>query len=287
MAPENVLSLVAPALFGVVVWLVALPAGPRRLAVWDDATLAWWHLVLPVVAGGLVVAFVVGWALQESNPADERVGALVGALAVLSIGVVLRALGRAAKALRLVNHAPLPIGTVGILRPRVVVSEDFRQEVSQEVLNAALAHERAHARHRDPVRIWLAQLAADLQWPIAAGSRRFANWVLALEAARDDEAVSRGTDAGDLAEAILVAARLQRSNAVGVSASAAGAGEAISWRVRRLLSSTPLTTVPRHVHKTWAPWAPSVLAGLLVLVAIRLGVTYGDAVLRALPGVGP
>ena len=70
--------------------------------------------------------------------------------------------------------------TVGLVRPRVRIDERLRDAVPAPSLAAVQAHEEAHARHRDPLRIWLAQTITDLQWPgrharapYESGSRRW------------------------------------------------------------------------------------------------------------------
>ena len=283
MDPELVLTVVAFALFGVVVWLVALPAGWAWLRSRAPERSAWWRLVLPLFVGALVFAFMLGWAAQEADPADEHVGLVLHLLALLSGGVVLRASARAAHALRLGANPRIPIGTLGLVTPRVVVSPEFRESVSEDVLAAALAHEAAHVRRRDPLRIWLAQLAADLQWPVPGTARRFSTWLLALEAERDDEAIASGVAGEDLAEAILAAARLPRVPATSLCAHAEGSGEGIAWRVRRLLGGRASNSRPRLATR----WGIPATCFALMTTAVWLGIHFGDAVLGALPGMGP
>jgi beta-lactamase regulating signal transducer with metallopeptidase domain len=76
------------------------------------------------------------------------------------------------------------------LRPWVLSSPYLAKTLDDRTIEAALEHERAHARHHDPLRIWLAQLATDLQWPWPQAHKRFQLWILALELARDEEAAS-------------------------------------------------------------------------------------------------
>lgn len=283
MDPEIVLAVVAFALFGVVVALVAFPAGWGRLRQADGERVAWWRLVLPLLVGALVFAFFFGWAVQEADPADEHTGPVLHLLALMSGAVVLRAIVRAAKAVRLGASSRVPIGTMGLWTPRVVVSREFRENVSDDVLAAALAHETAHVRRRDPLRIWLAQLAADLQWPVPGTARRFSAWLLALETERDDEAVASGVAGEDLAEAILAAARLHRVHTPSLCAHIEGAGEGIAWRVRRLLAGDG----PKGVPQRSTPFLAAGSCFALLSTAAWLGLHYGDAVLRVLPGMGP
>lgn len=283
MGPEAVLVIVASALCVVAVWCVALPASLVWLRSPGSERAGWWRLVLPLFASALVFAFLLGWAIQEADPADEHVGLSIRLLALLGAAVVVRAALRATHALRRATRERIPIGTVGILRPTIIVSAAFRESVSDDVLAAALAHEAAHVNRRDPLRIWLAQLAADLQWPVPGAARRLSAWLLALEAERDDEAVATGIAGEDLAEAILVAARLQRGEPTGLCAHAQGGGEGIAWRMRRLLA---VTSSNQRGARPSAWQVPAACATLLSAV-LWLGVRFGDLVLPVLPGIGP
>ena len=278
MDPEAVLVIVAAALFGVVVWLVALAMGRAQHRALEHR--AWWRLVFPLFSGLVMIAFLVGWAIQEPDPADERVGLALGLVAVVTGLITLRAIVRSVTALRLSSDAQVPLGTVGFVKPRVIVSEALRRIASREILAAGLAHEAAHVEHRDPLRIWVAQLAADLQWPIPGTARRFSAWLLALEAQRDDEAVASGVAPEDLAEAILIAARLQRGAPV-TAANVLGAGDGIAWRVRRLLATDRSVVPVSHAAAMW------ISCTAVVIAAVGLGISYGDAVVGSLPGIGP
>src|SRR5204862_92527 len=88
---------------------------------------------------------------------------------------------------------------------RVFIAPELSARLDERALHAALEHEMAHARHRDPLRLWLAQIATDLQWPLVAAQQRFTDWRNALELARDAEACER-VEGSDLAAAPAAAA---------------------------------------------------------------------------------
>jgi Zn-dependent protease with chaperone function len=67
----------------------------------------------------------------------------------------------------------------------VVIAPELSSSLDDAELAAVLAHAAAHARHRDPLRLWLAQLVTDAQWPAVAASARFHRWRAAVEIARD------------------------------------------------------------------------------------------------------
>src|SRR5262249_41912742 len=159
------------------------------------------RVCLPVLPTVLGLALLAGWALQEPEQTDEVVSRVAVWLALLFAPGWIRACSRAVRSLRSPPKS-ITAATVGMLRPRVVISTQLEQMVDSHALAAAREHESAHARHADPLRIWLAQVATDLQWPGPAAPARLRAWREALEFARDDEARSRGADGADLAEAI-------------------------------------------------------------------------------------
>lgn len=123
-------------------WLMGKP-GARRDAVLDERQ-AFVRVLAPLFAGLAAFSFLLGWALQASDPADLKPSFWLLGLAILAalwpLRTLIRAWRRAQKSLHL-NRA-LPVVTTGLLRPGIVVSAAFRAQASAEQLAAALAHER-------------------------------------------------------------------------------------------------------------------------------------------------
>src|SRR5207247_683225 len=137
----------------------------------------------------------------------------------------------------------LGTATVGLLRPWIVFSPRLAKQLDDRQIEAALEHEHAHARHWDPLRIWLAQLATDLQWPWPQARERMEQWLIALELARDEEARVSGIEGTDLADAIITSARFcQNANLSAQAAALTGQAVALTERIARLLD--PLCTDP-------------------------------------------
>jgi beta-lactamase regulating signal transducer with metallopeptidase domain len=219
-------------------------------------------------------AILLGWASQEPPETDE---CLTGAAAVLAVPfawLALRALIRAARSLG-AGGGESPAATSGVLRPRVFVDAAFCAELDQPSLEATYAHERAHARHRDPLRLWLAQLVTDLQWPGRAASLRLQAWRVALELARDEEARLTGVTGEDLAAAIVAALRHHQAQPLGSAVSLVSPEDILRVRIGRLLEPVP----PRG-RRSFA--LPVVLTGV-VLSCVAWGHWFGDTFLRALP----
>jgi hypothetical protein len=259
---------------GSLAWLAGLLPSDARARP-SAETRAWRRVWAPLMPAGAALALLFGWALHEPSVTDEILtpaALLLGA----PLGLVwVRAALRAAAALRARTDG-LPAGVVGLLHPRVVLDEAFRAALDASSLEAVLAHERAHARHRDPLRIWLAQLATDLQGSTLAARGRLDAWLGALETARDDEARRGGVRGEDLANALVLAARasVPRPGAVATL----GSPEALlTARVDRLLAPLESPAKSRAV--------PALLALGALVLATLVGWMHGDLFVRALPFV--
>lgn len=251
---------------------------------------AWLQLWLPVVPTLVVAAWLCGWALREPDPVHDQLdpGMLLAACLPFA-AIAIRAALRAAWAL-VREVADLPVCTVGLLRPRVVFSPFLARTLDEGQIRAAWEHEQAHVRHRDPLRIWLAQIAMDLQWPWPWARKRFDGWLEIMECARDDEARGRGASGVDLAAAVLATAR-QSSSALrhrvarrwvaAIDATLLGDARSLEARLGRLLAPLPEAAEAPARLRLGGARAAAVLTGVLA-VACTLGAVYGESIIHPL-----
>ena len=184
--------------------------------------------VVPHFAAFTLAAVVVApqYFLSETNLLNERVGMICIAGALVAAARYVYFFARAAllmgrplpwrKALTPVYAAGLSIrvaeseypllAVAGLLSPKIIVSRRLLDSTmfSPEALQIALAHETAHIRHFDNLKLFL---LASFALPLSAGAdvRR---WRLAAEIAADQEAsASCRSRAILLAETLLIAAR--------------------------------------------------------------------------------
>lgn len=232
------------------------------------------RLWTPPAAAALVFSALVGWGLQEPDVTGERSSPLLGVLALLIAAIWGRALIRAVLA-ALPSRRPRGLAcTVGMLRPRVVIDPELARVLDDAELRAVVEHERAHARRLDPLRIWLAQLVTDLQWPFPGARARWAAWRRALEISCDDEARARGVHGTDLASAIVKVAQLARGRAGAGAALVEGVD--LEARIARLLGSAEVGPERRDP----AYGALPLLAACIVL-AVAVGRAFGEPLVRA------
>ena len=280
MERESLLVILIMILGGLVLQLFAAwPARRRNTSrSRNQEVVLWFGLWWPVATALTVAAWLCGWALSQPDPVPGHVSGLIFVVATPFIGIGARAALRALWSLCRTPHG-LGIATVGILRPRIVLAAELERALDARALRAALAHERTHVRHRDPLRIWLAQFVTDLQWPWGAAQRRFTDWLAALELARDDEARAGGIDGADLAAAVLGSVRFQ-CRLSGAAATLTGRPEALPGRIARLLEPLPAGAAATAIRTPYAA-----LAGALLLVwscAILLGLACGQPLIDTL-----
>jgi hypothetical protein len=238
--------------------------------------LRWRQIWLPLVPALIVAACLCGWALAEPDPTPERASILLilasVPFALLFVRAALRALWSLVR-----EEGDVVTATVGLLRPWVLFSPYLAKALDDRTIEAALEHERAHARHRDPLRIWLAQSAIDLQWPWPQAQKRFQLWILTLELARDEEARASGVDGSDLATAILASARLGRQAILPANAALISDPSTLKERISRLLEPLSIDA-PRTHTMTWA----AVVIIPALLGAIGFGSVFGEQIVRTL-----
>lgn len=161
------------------------------------------------------------------------------------------------------NGAPALI-LVGILRPRVMVSDLAAIVLSDHELQVAVRHELGHKRSWDNLKKVLISAT-----PFPGMSSLEGAWREAAELAADDAAVADRQDALDLAAALIKLSRSSKQWSDPALASELVSGSSsIAFRVKRLLT----WSVPGRPQDPW-PWT------LLVLFSTIIGVVnnYGAA----------
>ena len=252
---------------------------------------SWLRLWYPVVPLLLIAAWLCGWALAEPDPVPDVPARWILALACVPFALLFARAG--ARAIWALMRPPFDCGvsTIGLVHPQVIFSPFLAKQLDDGMIRAALAHERAHASNRDPLRIWVAQLITDLQWPWPGAQRRLDAWLDALELARDDEARANGADGAELAAAVLASVRylsrlapqerLLLNGTQPVHARLIGDSRALRERVSRLLAPRQEINGRGSRRTAIARYAEALLASSL-LTMLMLGAVLGERVLHPL-----
>jgi beta-lactamase regulating signal transducer with metallopeptidase domain len=174
------------------------------------------------------------------------------------------------------NQGPL-LAVVGILRPRLMISEGVQSSLNAEQLRLALKHESAHRNSSDNVKRLILQLTPD---PVPF-LRRFAAideaWARLSEWAADDAAVGNNSEcAVTLAAALLRVARMGNAPRLSyLHTSLVSGSRDLAARVERLLNLEVVQ--PQRKICTLLP--PIVTAALLCSVSCV--VIFGMPILAA------
>lgn len=234
----------------------------------------WRRLWAPLLPSAIVFGALIGWALIEPDEAEVLPFPLI-AIGLPFLLVWIRAGVRALWGLRRASAVPTA-ATLGLVRPRVVIAPEFLRTIDDPARCAVKAHEAAHVRHRDPLRVWAAQFATDLQWPGRGATGRSAQWRHALELARDEEVRRQGVDGTDLAAAVIAALQFPNASA-SHGLSIVGSHERVRERITTLLA--PLPTI----EDEWpVPISSRALAIAGPFAAVAFGATFGEAIVRVL-----
>lgn len=264
---------------------------PLHVAQQSVATILFGLRLLPLVAS-LIVTFalvVPSFQLMKPLPINEGVGGIPLALGVCALlliaGGFFRAIAAQSRTTRAVTcwlegARPLanangdsaatfqsrrespPLIVVGVLRPRVLVSESTVGLLTPDELRMALKHEHEHMKSRDNLKRLILVFC-----PFPGMAKLESAWSQAAELAADDAAVSSPRDALDLAAALVKLSRLVPVKPP-VFSTGFVAGS-ISERVARLLDWDEASK-SRRVHiRAWFVVPFAVAVSLLVSVAHR------------------
>ena len=217
----------------------------------------------PSATGLLAVAAlcIPSYLRFEPEETGESVGVTCLIAVILCLAACAASLIRTTRAVVLSRRAMgLKVALAGIIRPRVVVSDEVRRLLSSKELNAALRHERAHAASRDNLKRFLILLAPDTPTWFAGLARLERAWKKFAEWAADDEAAG-----GDPAQALALASALVR---------VAGLGSAPNYALLTSLTEDDLVArvdrllghPPQEIADRWTPVVCA--AGVIALLAV-------------------
>jgi hypothetical protein len=135
--------------------------------------------------------------------------------------------------------------TLGVFRPVTILPESWLEWSSQK-LDMVLAHEREHARRRDPLVRWIALLNRAVFWfhPVSWWIERHLSFL--SEQACDDAVLAGGHDPRDYSEHLLEMQRVMSRSGKRISlVGSAMPGGFLSKRIQRILESPPMFRASR------------------------------------------
>jgi hypothetical protein len=285
--------LVYMVLAAMVSWIA--PKAVRRAAAMPAKQAARWLLtlrLLPPFLSAIVVALLCVPSYLRFEPPIPTERADIGCLLFAILGVsicglaIYRALSTLVSSRRFLRKSGgresrvggekvwiVPDGAglalVGIVRPRLLISERAAADLSSDQLAVAVRHERAHRASRDNLKRLLIQFAP----AVFPRLRKLEEaWIQCAEWAADDRATGGDPDrSAALAAALVHVARLQSGISLPVLvASLVAADENLAQRVDRILD-TPAIAEP---NRRFELFAFSSAAVLICVLAMNLRIVH-------------
>jgi hypothetical protein len=262
----------------------------------------------PFACAGTATVFAL-FAFMEYEPRDngEHMGVMLLALSSAAAGLVLlsairaavgqvrtarlvRGWARTAEALTLPEmHLPCfkidaafpVVAVVGLVRPRLFISQVVLDACPAEELRAILRHERGHVARHDNLRHLLFIAAPDCLAGTPLGGHVRQLWHDAAEEAADDAAAPDAATRLHLAAALVRVAKLvpPGHTHIELPISALYRGEPLETRVRRLLDPPP------GARALWRPWHVAICVLFLAVGIASAGVIQDlvEAAVKFLP----
>lgn len=225
----------------------------------------WTAVTLGTLAGSLAWALLrLGVSLVQGWRTTGRVAAYEpGEFRVLDAALP-QASGVDPARVRVLRTGRPAAFTAGFVRPRIYVSAGLLEMLTEGELQSVLRHEQAHADAGDPLRLAAVRFLSDFLWFVPVARPLADAFAHHAEFRADDVAVAVGSDAVDLAAAVVKTAR-----GVAVTprlAPALGGFALVERRVMRLLGRD-------HAARPQATWGRAVASGLIVagVLAALLG----------------
>lgn len=273
-------------------------------------------LTLRLLPAALSIAFVAvvflpSYWKYEPREFAEGFDAALAALALLALAIIGTAIARGVSAqrcaarrtehwLRASGALTLPgtsmpacvidtdtdapgMALVGVLRPRLLITRPVLDALTEEELQAGVAHELGHRRAGDNLKRLAMRAAPDLLSGTPAAHALERRWAAASEHMADRGACGSSRARCALASALVKVARLTPpASAITEPVSALVEGGDITARVQRLLEDRPSAAGSRTIRSVALAMAAAA-AGLGYAPLLRLVHDVTEIVVHALP----
>jgi Zn-dependent protease with chaperone function len=226
---------------------------PSYLVLEPDATAERisWALILLVA----LAFFLLASSLLQSAASWNRSRLILRDWLLRSRPVALQGVG--IPAYKLKDSFPV-IAVIGVIRPRLFISEQIFDALSREEFAAALQHEIGHLRARDNLKRWLARMCPAVLFFLRGSKKLNSAWHTASEESADSYAVRQGkVPPLNLASALIKVSRMMPDcNPIAVPRGAYFLGQEdlpdVARRVYALLDgadSSEATAAPQRATK--------------------------------------
>ncbi|ALP37113.1 peptidase M56 [Paenibacillus sp. IHB B 3084] len=166
-----------------------------------------------------------------------------------------------------INYAKPAAFTMGLWKPRIVLSSALLSVLDKHEEEAVVYHEAYHMKHYDPLKTWLLQMCATLLFYLPVLRHITKLYKTAREILADNEAIKRTGSPMGIGSALLKLLRMTPANAhlVNSAACSSFAETSINYRISRILD-------PQQELVIQLPWRSIMFSGyVLVMLTLMFG----------------
>ncbi|MBE0340097.1 M56 family peptidase [Paenibacillus sp. 28ISP30-2] len=166
-----------------------------------------------------------------------------------------------------INYAKPAAFTMGLWKPRIVLSSALLSVLDKHEEEAVVYHEAYHMKHYDPLKTWLLQMCATLLFYLPVLRHITNHYKIAREILADNEAIKRTGSPMGIGSALLKLLRMTPANAhlVNSAACSSFAETSINYRISRILD-------PQQEPVIHLPWRSIMFSGyVLVMLTLMFG----------------
>ena len=221
------------------------------------------YVFVGTVLAGIAVSLAV-WRRQWSGLRSLRLQLPVSSSSSTRFDRLTAHLGLQDRVSLLDSASPLCF-CLGLFRPRIFISTGLVEILSDEECEALLLHEKCHLESRDPLKMLVGRLTVLTMALFPVLRDIFKRYLREKEVAADERAVRYQGHNRGIAGALVKLLELEVPTNPS-SIMAAGAGEALSYRIDRLSGQTiPRQPLPSLWHVVASAFVVTVTLGALLL----------------------
>lgn len=166
-----------------------------------------------------------------------------------------------------ISYAKPAAFTMGLWKPRIVLSSALLSVLDKHEEEAVVYHEAYHMKHYDPLKTWLLQMCATLLFYLPVLRHITKLYKTAREILADNEAINRTGSPMGIGSALLKLLSMTPANAhlVNSAACSSFAETSINYRISRILD-------PQQEPVIQLPWRSIMVSGyVLVMLTLMFG----------------
>ncbi|MGM1021132.1 MAG: M56 family metallopeptidase [Bacillota bacterium] len=202
---------------------------------------------------------------MATRAAFRRLRRMRDSMLTEALGARYRDLG--ADRIWVINYAKPAAFTMGLWKPRIVLSSALLSVLDRNEEEAVVYHEAYHMKHYDPLKTWLLQMCATLLFYLPVLRHITKLYKTAREILADNEAINRTGSPMGIGSALLKLLSMTPANAhlVNSAACSSFAETSINYRISRILD-------PQQELVIQLPWRSIMFSGyVLVMLTLMFG----------------